>query len=162
MPKQSPRTLALLAALSLCCVKPALAQTCPTEDPAIDAAKSNKLFLYFPTTADSSYPAYSTDVSPVQPFDVASLSAGIGTTTQLINAIQAVVVDDYCEFNVQVSSTTTNPNSGAGVPARRSTVAVGADSNGDPIDGYQWGLTQFGNTGAQSAVDYARVWAGTT
>jgi hypothetical protein len=161
MPKQNLRFLALLAALSLCCTRPASAQTCPTEDPAIDAAKSNKLFLYFPTTADSSYPAYAADVSPVQPFDVASLSPGIGTTAQLINAIQAVAVDDYCEFNVQVSSTTTNPNAGSGVPARRSTVAVGADNNGDPVDGYTWGLTQFVNTGAQTAVMYARVWAGT-
>jgi hypothetical protein len=162
MRKCSPlNPLAILFALFLCCSRPVAAQTCPTEDPAIDAAKSNKLFLYFPTVADSSYPAYDTNVSPVQPFDVASLSPGIGTTTQLINSIFAIVVDDYCEFNVQVTSTTSNPNSGSGVPARRSTVAVGADNNGNAADGYTWGETQFVNTGATTAVDYARVWAGT-
>jgi hypothetical protein len=106
------------------------AQTCPTEDPAINAAKNNYLYLYFPTAADSTFPSYDTNVSPVAAFDVSALTSGIGTTAQLINAIQTVVADDYCEFNVQVLTTTANPSTLPSPPPQRVTVGIGDDSNG--------------------------------
>jgi hypothetical protein len=135
---------------------PARAQACPLEDPAILAAKNNYLYLYFPTAADSTFPAYDTNVSPLAPFDVSALTSGIGTTGQLIDAIKNVVSDDYCEFNVQVVTTTTNPATLASPPAQRVTVGVGDDSN----DG-TWGEAQEVDTGNAIAVDFARVWAGT-
>jgi hypothetical protein len=129
---------AIAAATLVACfaaVGAASGQTCPTEDPAIDAAKSNKVYLYFPTTSDSTFPNYGTNVSPVAVFDVASLSPGIGTTTQLIDEIHSIVVDDYCEFNAQVLATTTNPDLLPNPPARRVTVGIGADNN----QGSTWG-----------------------
>jgi len=134
---------------------PASAQTCPLEDPAILAAKSNYLYLYFPTAADSSFPSYGTNVSPVAAFDVSALTSGIGTTAQLITAIGTVVSDDYCEFNVQVQTTTTNPATLPTPPAQRVTVGVGDDNNSGT-----WGLAQEVDTGNTIAVDFARVWAG--
>jgi hypothetical protein len=121
-----------------------------------DPAKSHWLFLYFPTASDSSFPSYDTNVSPVAPFDVAALSPGIGTTAQLITEIGNVVLDDYCEFNVQVHTTTTNPASMASPPARRVTVGIGDDSNGGT-----WGEAQEVDIGDVIDIDFARVWAGT-
>jgi hypothetical protein len=138
-----------------------LAQTCPTEDPAIDNAKSHKLFLYFPTAADATFPNFGgrPNVSPAQPFDVAALDPSIGTTAQLIDEIKTVAVDDYCEFNVQVL-TTTNPATMVNPPARRATVAVGSDVNGTaPL--VSWGTSQEIDTGDGIDIDFARVWAGT-
>src|SRR5216684_3347884 len=134
---------------------PLLAQTCPMEFPAIDAVKTHKLYLYFPTAADATFPNYSPNVSPAAVFDVATLSPGIGTTAQLIDRIRAIVVDDYCEFNVQVLSTTTNPATLPMPPARRVTVAIGSDNTG------AWGLAQEIDIGDAIDVDFARVWAGT-
>ena len=54
-------TAVLLCTCAAVCVLPgasSFAQTCPTEDPAIDSAKSHKLFLYFPTTVDTSFPSF--------------------------------------------------------------------------------------------------------
>jgi hypothetical protein len=152
--------LALVTMLCAMGFARALAQTCPTEDPAIDSAKSHKLFLYFPTTADSSFPNYAANVSPAQLFDMSSLNPAIGTTAQLIDTIKDVVIDDYCEFNVQVLSTTTNPATLPSPPPRRSTIAVGADVNGSSIGG-SWGQAQEVDTGDSIDIDFARVWAGT-
>jgi hypothetical protein len=135
---------------------PVRAQTCPIEDPAILAAKNNYLYLYFPTAPDSSFPAYDINVSPVAAFDVSALTTGIGTTAQLIGAVQNVVADDYCEFNVQVIATTTNPATLASPPAQRVTVGIG-----DDINGTTWGEAQEVDIGNTIAVDFARVWAGT-
>ena len=148
-------SLIVLGILGAALCQPVFAQTCPTEDPNIDNAKSNKLFLYFPTAADATFPAYTTGASPAQPFDVATLSAGIGTTAQLSDAIHTVVVDDYCEFNVQVLATTSNPATLASPPPRRTTVAIGSDNTG------AWGQAQEVDIGDTIAIDFARVWAGT-
>ena len=170
---RSTRSFSSLGLLAVACLVASLtlgvsaqAQTCPIEVPAIDAAKSNWLYLYFPTASDSTFPAYATagtltSASPVAAFDVSALTSGIGTTTQLINAIGNVVVDDYCEFNVQVHTTTTSPATLASPPARRVTVGIGDDSNGDSTLGYYWGQAQEVDTGDAIAVDFARVWAGT-
>ena len=131
------------------------APTCPIEDPGIEAAKSHKLYLYFPTADDASYPNFVTGSTPADHFDVAQLSASIGATAQLRDAIHDIVVDDYCEFNVQVLETTTNPDSLVSPPAFRHTVAIGSDVSG----GFgTWGYTQsLANPDVNS---HARVWAG--
>jgi hypothetical protein len=153
-------SVVLFVVTSLFAAGSIFAQTCPTEVSTIDAAKSNKLYLYFPTAADSTFPNYGTDVSPLASFDVASLSAGIGTTAQLMDEIHSVVVDDYCEFNVQVLETTTNPSLLVSPPARRVTVGIGADSNTSG-GGFTWGQAQEVDIGDSIVVDFARVWAGT-
>jgi|GEM_PF-686778 len=135
---------------------PAHAQTCPLSYGATDAAKSNWLYLYFPTASDSTFPAYDTNVSPVAPFAVSALTTGIGTTAQLVDEIGKIVTDDYCEFNVQVHTTTTNPATLASPPARRVTVAIGDDDNSGT-----WGEAQEVDIGDAIDIDFARVWAGT-
>jgi hypothetical protein len=149
-----------VAAIGMLASTGALAQTCPTEDPAIDNAKSHKLFFYFPATADSTFPNYAPNVSPAQAFDVTTLDPSIGTTAQLIDEIKKIGVDDYCEFNVQVLTTTTNPATIINPPARRATIAIGSDVNGSAAGGV-WGQAQEVDTGDQIDVDFARVWAGT-
>ena len=133
------------------------AQTCPVSYGSTDAAKSHKLYLYFPTADDNTFPNYDTNVSPARAFDVANLNSAIGTTAQLIDRIHAVVVDDYCEFNVQVLATTTNPATLPTPPARRVTVAVGSD-----IDNVNqgWGEAQEVDAADATDIDFARVWAG--
>jgi hypothetical protein len=135
---------------------PALsAPTCPLSYGMTDAAKSNKLFLYFPAADDPTFPFIGPGTTPARTFDVADLDPGIGTTAALRNRIQDVVVDDYCEFNVQVLQTTTNPDQLPSPPARRVTVAVGSDANGTA-----WG-TAPKDIGNMIPVDFARAWAGT-
>jgi hypothetical protein len=107
-----PGRLTLL--LSVLAAPSAFAQSCLSEDPAIDSAKSNKLFLYFPTTMDSNFPSWDPDVTPLMPFNIAELIPGSGaapqpTTDELIDQIKTVVADDYCDFNVQVLTARTNP-----------------------------------------------------
>ena len=160
--RSKPKIIAAHCLLAAACIASALAisipvqgQTCPLSYGTTDAAKSNWLFLYFPTSSDSTFPAYGTSVSPLAPFDVSALSAGIGTTTQLINEIGTVVIDDYCEFNVQVHTTTTNPALLASPPARRVTVGIGDDNSG------AWGEAQEVDIGDAIDIDFARVWAGT-
>ena len=71
----------------------------------------NDLYLYFPTTADSTFPEYDDylDTSPLADFDVADLDSGIGTTTQLRDRIFEIVETDYYEFDVDVSMSTDVP-----------------------------------------------------
>ncbi len=128
------------------------APTCPLSYGTTDSAKSHKLFLYFPTADDATYPANFGGESPARRFDVADLTNGIGTTAQLRDRIHDVVVDDFCEFNVQVLQTTTNPESMMSPPARRHTEAVGSDNNG----GGAWGMSPTSN----NDVEFGRVWAG--
>jgi hypothetical protein len=130
------------------------APACPL-DPVASAAKSHKLFLYFPTVSDATFPNYSPGVSPAKPFDVADLDPGIGSTNKLRNRIFDVVTDDYCEFNVEVQQTTTNPDTLISPPARRTTVAIGSDNNA------AWGVAQEVDLGDKVNVDFARAWAGT-
>jgi hypothetical protein len=87
------------------------------------------------------------------------LSPGIGTTAQLIDEIRKIVVDDYCEFNIQVQATTSNPATMPLPPPRRSTVAIGSDVNGSS-SGASWGQAQEVDIGDAIAIDFARVWAG--
>jgi hypothetical protein len=151
-------TLLAFAAVTACMAvtsQTALAApTCPL-NPTTNAKKSNKLFAYFPTAADPSFPAYAGGVSPAAKFDVADLDPAIGTTAALRDRIHDVIVDDYCELNVQALKTTTNPATLAPPPARRLTVAIGSDSTG------AWGQADGVDTGDLGAIGFARVWAGT-
>lgn len=133
------------------------APTCYHNYGAIDAMKPNKLFLYYPTANDASFPAYATNVSPARTFAIGSLpGAPAGTTAQLRDRIFDVVATDYCEFNVQVQPpTTTNPDSLGSPPARRNMVAIGADT--DPS---LFGVAEAVDTGDADVIDHARVFGG--
>lgn len=134
------------------------AQDCPSW--GISTPKDNVLYLYFPTASDATFPdysAYGASTSPADPFDVADLDATIGTTAELRDRIFEMVIDDYCEFNVDVRSSTTAPSPSE---PRWQILAIGSDS-----DTTTWGETIFGeaqavDTGDADAQDYSRVWAG--
>ena len=137
---------------------------------ATENAKRNKLYLYFPTATDATFPDFdpdgSVDTRLTGDFDVADLDSAIGTTAQLRDAITNVVIADYCEFNVQVIQTTTNIDNAASPPDRRVNVAIGSDSFS------LFGGTLFGDSepspsdplapdvGNARLIDHARVWAG--
>jgi len=129
------------------------------------SAKPNKLYLYFPTTDDATYPEFGTSLglpptSPAHAFNIAELPnyAAIpgATVGALRDAIFDVVTDDYCEFNVEVIQTTTAPATAA---ARRNTVSIGTDSGASA--GGLFGLAQNVDTGDPTAVDFAHEWAAT-
>lgn len=126
---------------------------------ATTSTKGNKLYLYFPTSSDSSFESSISGVttSPLAEFDVADLDSGIGTTTQLRDRIFEIVTEDYCEFNVEVIKTTTAPNT-TGV-SRWQIVGIGSDSKtyfGDNL----FGISSLGsNTGDADAQDFTRVWS---
>jgi hypothetical protein len=149
----SRRFVLLAAAASLAAPAGSHAQSCPPSSGAIDNAKPNKLYLYFPASGAAWFPAYTTQASPAEAFDVSLLKAYTGTLNSLRDAIHAVVVDDYCEFNVQVLQTTTRPPA---TFARRATVAIGTDSRPSTF-----GQADAVDVGNARAVDFARVWAGT-
>jgi hypothetical protein len=128
------------------------AQSCPASFGAIDNVKSNKLYLYFPASDDALFPGYATQASPAKAFNVSLLTAYTGTASSLRSAIHAVVVDDYCEFNVQVLQTTTRPPT---TFPRRATVAIGTDTRISTF-----GQADVVDVGNARAVDFARVWAG--
>jgi hypothetical protein len=132
---------------------------CPISYGATDDAKPNKLYLYFPTASDATYPEFSVNAVPTSPvqFNPALLTSYTGTAAQLRDATFDVVSDDYCEFNVQVRQTTTAPPA---TFARRNTVAIGTDTNVTAADGTTWGQAQAVDTGDASGVDFAREWAG--
>ncbi|MFL5384135.1 MAG: hypothetical protein ACJ8GN_16565 [Longimicrobiaceae bacterium] len=152
-PRRLARRFALLAAAAaLAAPARSQAQSCPPSFGAIDPARSNKLYLYFPASDDPLFPSYGTQVSPARTFDVSQLASYTGTASALRNAIHAVVVDDYCELNVQVLQTTTRPPA---TFARRATVAIGTDSRTATF-----GQADTVDVGNARNVDFARVWAG--
>jgi hypothetical protein len=138
--------------------------SCPIESPAIEAAKPNKLYLYFPTADDAGFPASgctlgtascfltNDNVQPLKAFDISTLTSYTGTVGDLRDRITDVVIDDYCEFNVKLFQTTTVPPT---TFARRVTVGIGSDGNGSGL----YGEAQEVDTGDAFGADYARVWA---
>jgi hypothetical protein len=148
----------------------------PCLDPSINKAKTHKLFLYFPTTADDSFPDFPNPggngvVSPAAKFDPNSFDIQHGSPQLLTDQIKQVVTDDYCEFNVQVFATTDNPDQGQMPPPIRTTVAIGSDTsvrcqNGNcsyPEYGVSCtipGVDKMPPTACSNGVNYARVWAG--
>ncbi len=131
---------------------------------AYDSPKGNKLYLYFPESEDDQF----TDefylipllkigqidgVSPLKQFSKDLLDSNLdGTTAILRDAVQAVVVDDYCEFSVEVVQTTEAPNPDE---ARWQVVGIGSDGHDS-----NFGQAQEVDIGDGEPKDYARVWAG--
>jgi hypothetical protein len=130
---------------------------CPISYGSTDNAKPNKLYLYFPSADDSTFPNYGTLVSPAKKFDITQLSSYTGNATDLMNRIRDVVTDDYCEFNVKVINTTTAPPT---TFPRRVSVAIGTDSNTCGAGCVTWGQAQEVDLNDAVASDFARVWAG--
>lgn len=135
------------------------APACPSE--VLNTPKGNQLYLYFATASDASFPLYHADAltsgatSPLAPFKVADLDSTIGTTAQLRDRIFDFVADDYCEFNVGVTATTSMPSPSA---ARWQIVGLGTDSatlNWDEL----FGIAQDVDTNDSDPKDYARVFA---
>jgi hypothetical protein len=148
--------LALLVAAMALPEGAAAASSCPISSGATDDAKPNKLYLYYPAVADPTFPEFGVpgaDSSPADPFDVSLLTSYSGTEAQLRNAVNDVVTDDYCEFNVQVRPTTTAPPA---TFARRAVVAIGTDDNTTG----RWGRTDVVDIGDPTALGFSRVWAG--
>jgi hypothetical protein len=147
----------LLLAASLSLAGMAWAQSCPIESPAIENAKPNKLYLYFPTSDDATFPNYGIhNPSPLKAFDITNLTDYTGTASDLEDQVTNVVIDDYCEFNVKVLETTTKPLT---TFPRRDTVGIGTDSKALG-GGVLFGEAQEVDTGDSVVVDFARVWAG--
>lgn len=144
------------AALALPADRAMAAPSCPIEVPALEAAKPNKLYLYFPASDDASFPSYGAQVSPAKAFNVSDFSSYTGTAADLRDRITDVVTDDYCELDVQVIQTTGAPPT---TFPRRTTVAIGSDAN--TTGGFTWGQAQEVDTGDATLIDFARVWAGT-
>ncbi|MGI2261408.1 hypothetical protein [Shewanella sp. GXUN23E] len=132
--------LASAASLSLWLSSAAYAVDCPAS--ALASGKNSNLYLYYPLVVDNTFPNYQPGygVTPAQPFDVTDLDASIGTTAQLRDAVTQVVVNDYCEFSVDVRPVTSLP---AMPEPRWQVVAVGSD-----ISSYSSGLF-----GIATAVD---------
>ena len=126
---------------------------------ATTSAKGNNLFLYFPTSLDSSFEGSISGVptSPLAAFDVADLDSGIGTTSALRDRITELVTEDYCEFNVKVTKTTASPST-TGV-TRWQIVGIGTDSKA-LYGGNLFGISSLGsNAGDADPQDFTRVWA---
>lgn len=119
----------------------------------------NSLYLYFPTSADSSFPEYNTsvDTSPLAAFDVADLDSGIGTTAQLRDRIIEIVETDYYEFDVDVSMSTSMPSP---TETRWQIVGIGSDIEKIGTTSTVFGVAQAVDTGDTDSQDYARVYAG--
>ncbi len=152
-------TVAAVLALTLLLTPLQSAMSIECSHGATTSAKGNSLFLYFPTSSDASFESSISGIStsPLAAFDVADLDSGIGTTAQLRDRIAEIVTEDYCEFNVDVTMTTTAPTT-AGI-ARWQIVGIGSDSK--TYMSYDlFGVSALGsNTGDADAQDYTRVWA---
>ena len=120
-------------------------------------AQRTKLYLYFAAAADATFPEYDPDAqtSPLEPFNVADLDSSIGTTAQLRDRVLNIVKEDYCEFDLEVVSTTAKPNP---TEARWQIVGLGSDS--ETVDGNNlFGVAQDVDLNDVDAQDVARVYA---
>ncbi|HUP42736.1 MAG TPA: outer membrane beta-barrel protein [Thermoanaerobaculia bacterium] len=127
---------------------PAGAQTCPAG--AIAGPKSSSLYLFFPTSADATFPSYGGEpTSPVNPFDMAQHDASLDTAAVRNRTFQLMQVA-FCEFDVGIKLVTTPPSP---PEARWQIVGIGSDTSNGPI-----GKAQAVDTGDADAQDYCRVW----
>ncbi len=153
-------SLTLTTSLVLGVLFPALseAQNCPQASST--PPRNNHLYLYFPTTADSTFPeyygTYGVNTSPAAAFNVADLDSSIGTTAQLRQRIFDIVKWDYCEFDVDLKQSTTAPSPSE---ARWQVVAIGSDSATHTLLGTVFGLAQDVDLNDADVKDYARIWA---
>jgi hypothetical protein len=124
------------------------------------ASAGSVLYLYFPTSSDSNFPddvgSIGVTTSPLAAFDVADLDSGIGTTSQLRDAIVSRVKTDYCEFNIRIVSTTSANGATNPTPSdtRWQVVGIGSDASTD-----LFGIATDVDTGDAVARDFARVFA---
>lgn len=151
-----------MVALILICIALPVNGAIQCPNSALSRPKGNSLYLYFPTVQDTVWTGFTSSagsgasVTPVELFDVADLDSGIGTTAQLRTRIFELVTDHYCEFNIDVQSTTTRPSP---TEAQWQQMAFGTDS------ATYLGFALFGeaedvDTGNTDAQDFGRVWAG--
>lgn len=129
-------------------------QSCPPG--ALSSTRTNKLYLYFPMSEDSSFREFSPvpDVmrtSPLDPFNIVDLDSILGTTDDLINSITQIVIEDYCEFDVEVISTRTLPSP---TGARWQIIGIGS------VDSPTFGIAERVDLNDLFATDFGRVWAG--
>lgn len=146
-----PGLVLLAVAASVAAPARSPAQSCPQSVGGNNSIKPNKLYLYFPTADDYSFPPYATQTRPAKRFDTLLLPSYTGSAADLRNEILEVVADGYCEFNVEVLSTTTPPPK----VGRIATVAIGTDSRP-----FTFGQADAVDAGNARPVDFARVWAG--
>lgn len=151
------KTYFVILALVMAPFQVAVSQDC--SHGATTSVKGNSLFLYLPTASDSSFESSISGVStsPLEPFDVADLDSGAGTTAQLRDRIVEIITEDFCEFNVDVNDSTTAPST-TGI-ARWQIVGIGSDSKALGTNNL-FGISSLGsNTNDADAQDHTRVWA---
>lgn len=156
------RLFTMLASLLISLSITSSAQAALVDCQANRPGAGSVLYLYYPTATDSDFPddagGWGVTTSPLQPFDIADLDPGVGSTTQLRNAITERVKNDYCEFNVRVvqstsASGTTNPQP---TDARWAVVGIGSDTNSA-----LFGIAEDNDFTDTDPTSYARLWAGT-
>lgn len=116
-----------------------------------------KLYLYFASASDAAFPEYDPDVqtSPLEPFNVSDLDAGIGTTAQLRDRVTNIVKEDYCEFDVEVVATTTAPS-----PTEAFWQVVGLGTDDEFFFGNElFGVAQDVDLNNADPQDFSRVYA---
>lgn len=145
-----PQTLVFFSLLSFYLY----GQDCPPG--ALTADRLHKLYLYFPTAPDNSFPAavFGTpdNVAPLAPFNITDLDSSLGSVDPLIDRIVEIVTEDYCEFNVEVILTR-DPLT----PTDEQWQIIGIGSDGP---GSSFGRASDVDLNNQVSGDYARVWAG--
>lgn len=158
----SPRGALVAAVTAVAILGPgagsaAAAPACPyNQSDRLNAAKPNKLYLYFTGAADRAFPEFGAPgapTSPLNPFARSGLGSYDGSMVRLRRQITDIVARAYCELDVEVIPTLTPPP--AYVP-RRNVVGIGSDDNSAGI-GARAQAADVGNT---TAVDSARIWAG--
>lgn len=141
---------ATLALASSFAITAASAQVCPAGIVAMP--KSSALYLFYPTAVDNTFPSYAGEpTSPLNPFNLADLDPGIGTVAQLRNRVEQLTEAGYCEFDVNVKTTTTLP---APSEPRWQIVGIGTDDSGSGLIG----IAQAVDANDSDAQDYARFW----
>lgn len=137
---------ASIAALS----SSALAQSCPSG--VVAMPKSSALYLFYPTAIDNTFPSYAGEpTSPLNPFNLADLDPAIGTAAQLRTRVEQLTEAGYCEFDVNVKTTTALP---APAEPRWQIVGIGTDDSGSGLIG----IAQDVDANDSDPQDYARFW----
>lgn len=149
------KTISCTVAIALILVSvDAFGGVCPSG--ALAKPKSSAMYLVYLSSDDATFPEFNAGAdatSPLVDFDITELDATIGTEGQLRNAVQELVEDGYCEFDVEVKTFT-----GASLPSPTETrwqiVGLGSDSTTSGLVG----KAQAVDTGDSDAQDYARFW----
>lgn len=140
---------------------------CPIDFGEHAGLKPHKLFLFFPATdvVDSKiFPGHGFDPTskwlPLLKFDSSQLRAYSGTDAELRDAVHTAVTGIFCEFNVEVITTSDPPPTDA---PHRNIIGIGSDSNparpcSNPLFGEAF--TAGGDPGNSTPIDFARIWAG--